>query len=220
MESEDLRPIRRPRRPRKRPRTPNPEVRRRLMVAASELIHEQGVPQLRVEDVAARADLSVGTFYLYFDGKDDLFANLVIEYTDRLRQRIRATYEAPGTVTERLARSLDAYLSFVEESERGFLYFRDAGTVHTKVGRLSSWALDQHVADLQPLIEAGIQAGEYYDADPEQTAQAIVGVVQHMAGWWLEHRERCSRDEIAQFLLTLTGRWLQRGVSSGSDGAD
>jgi len=62
MESEDLRPIRRPRRPRKRPRTPNPEVRRRLMVAASELIHEQGVPQLRVEDVAARADLSVGTW--------------------------------------------------------------------------------------------------------------------------------------------------------------
>ena len=29
--------------------------------------------------------ISVGTFYLYFGGKDDLFVQLVLEYTNRLR---------------------------------------------------------------------------------------------------------------------------------------
>jgi len=180
------------------------------MEAASNLIHEQGVPQLRVEEVASEAGLSVGTFYLYFDGKDDLFAHLVIEYTQRLRDRVRAAYEGPGTLTERLARSLEAYLSFVEENEKGFLYFRDAGTIQTPVGRLSSWALEQHAADLQPLLEQGIESGVYRDFDPRMTAQAMVGLTQHMAGWWLEHRDDCSRRDLARFLLSLTGIGLQR----------
>lgn len=207
---DDLRPIPRPRRPRKRPRTPNPEVRRRLMEAASELIHDQGVPQLRVEELASRAGLSVGTFYLYFDGKDDLFAQLVIEYTERLRERMRAAYAGPGELTERLRQSLVSYLEFVEENEKGFLYFRDAGTIQTPVGRLSSWALAQHAADLRPLLEEGMRTGVFRPLDPEQTAQAIVGLTQHMAGWWLEHRDECSREEIGHFLLSLTGVGLQR----------
>ena len=208
MAPEDPRPIPRPRRPRKRPRTPNAEARRRLLEASNELIHEQGVPQLRVEDVASRAGLSVGTFYLYFDGKDDLFANLVIEHTQRLRERMREAYESTGSLAERLKRSLDAYLAFVEENERGFLYFRDAGTIHTTVGSLSSWALDQHAADLRPLIEQGVKSGEYRDLDPSRAAHALVGMIQHMAGWWLEHREDSSREDIAQFVLTFTGLGL------------
>jgi AcrR family transcriptional regulator len=180
------------------------------MEAASELIHEQGVPQLRVEEVATQAGLSVGTFYLYFDGKDDLFAHLVIDYTERLRERVRAAYAGPGTLIERMERSLEAYLAFVEENEKGFLYFRDAGTIQTRVGRLSTWAFDQHAADLLPLLEEGMASGEYRSMDPQRTAQAIVGLVQHMAGWWLEHRDECPREDLARFLLTLTGLGLQR----------
>lgn len=205
MSEMEPRPLPRPRRPRKRLRTPNEEVRRRLMEAASQIIHDHGMPELRVDEVASRAGLSVGTFYLYFEGKEDLFANLVIDYTERLRAVLRAAYEGEGGTIERLDRSLDAYLDFVDENERGFLYFRDSGTVHTTVGRLSSWALDRHADDLRPLIEEGIEAGRYRAADPQLTAQAIVGAVQHIAGWWLENREQCSREQIKAFLLSFTG---------------
>jgi AcrR family transcriptional regulator len=183
-------------------------VRRRLLEAGRELINELGVPQLRVEDVASQAGLSVGTFYLYFEGKDDLFANLVIEYTARLRERMREAYQGPGSLAERLAASLDAYLDFVESNEQGFLYFRDAGTIDTNVGRLSSWALDQHAADLRPLIEEGIKTGEFREMDPEHACQALVGLTQHMAGWWLEHRDHCPRPDLTQFLRMFTGLGL------------
>ena len=181
-----------------------------MVEAAADIVRRESFPRLRVEEVASRAEVSVGTFYLYFDGKDDLFAHLVIEYTERLRERVRAAYAGPGTLIERLERSLEAYLSFVEENEKGFLYFRDAGTIHTPVGRLSSWALDQHAADLRPLLEEGMKSGGFRHLDPQHTAQAIVGLMQHMAGWWLEHREECSREELTHFLLSLTGLGLQR----------
>ena len=39
------------------------------MDAAADLIKEEGWPAVRIDEIAERAGLSVGTFYLYFDGK-------------------------------------------------------------------------------------------------------------------------------------------------------
>jgi AcrR family transcriptional regulator len=206
----DPRPLKRPRRTPRKPAAPNPEVRRKLLEAASELILEHGMPALRVEDVARRAGLSVGTFYLYFASKDELFAHLVVEYTERLRERMRASYAGDAPLLERFARSLDAYLDFAAENANGFLHFRDAGAIRTESGRLASWVLDQHARDLRPLLEQGMAAGEFRPDDPELAAQALVGLIQHMAAFWLEHREACSQDDLKRFLLALTGRGIQR----------
>jgi AcrR family transcriptional regulator len=206
---EAIKPLPRQRSARRRPRTPNPEVRRRLLLAAGDLINVEGLPQLRVDEIAERAGLSVGTFYLYFDGKADLFASLVVELTGRLRDRLRAAYGTGGPTAERLERAVDAYLDFVAANEKGFLYFRDAGTVHTTVGSLTTWAFEQHAEDLRPVLEDGMEAGELHREDPNLLAQALLGLMQHLAGYWIENRERVSRDEVKRLLVALGNRSLQ-----------
>ena len=47
------------------------------MAAALELFVEKGFAATRLDDVAARAGVSKGTLYLYFDGKDALFKAVV-----------------------------------------------------------------------------------------------------------------------------------------------
>jgi len=102
-----------------------------LLEAADKLIHEQGFPSLRIEEIVDRADLSIGTFYLYFESKDDLFINLVIENTGELRRRLEAASKTAGTVLQRLGQVTDTYLDFVKEHERGFLYYHHVGHVDT-----------------------------------------------------------------------------------------
>lgn len=206
---EAIKPLPRERATRRRPRTPNPEVRARLLIAAGQLINEEGLPQLRVDRIAERAGLSVGTFYLYFDGKADLFANLVVELTGRLRERLRAAYAGSHSTPERLERAVDAYLDFVESNEKGFLYFRDAGTVHTTVGSVNTWAFAQHAEDLSPLLHEAMERGEILHENPELLAQALLGLMQHLAGFWIENRERISRDEIKRMLVAVGTRSLQ-----------
>ena len=206
MKTQDPTPIPRERPARRRRRDANPEARRRLLDAASLLIQEQGMATLRVEDVAKEAGLSVGTFYIYFKGKDDLFTKLVVEYTGRLRAAMQAAYSGEGTLEERFARGMVAYLDFVEENEKGFLHFIDAGSIRTDAGRLSAWAMDQHALDLIPLLEEGIAEGTIRPMSPLILAHTILGTVQHAVGWWLEHRESASREEFMQFLMELTGR--------------
>jgi AcrR family transcriptional regulator len=191
-------------RQRRRLRTPNPEVRRRLLEAADSLIHEQGFPSLRIEEIVERAQLSIGTFYLYFESKDDLFINLVIESTGELRRRLEAASKEPGTILQRLlGHVVDTYLDFVKEHERGFLYYHNVGHVDTNVGPLSIWACNQCASTLRPLLEEGMAQGEIKKTDPELLAQAAVGLTQHIAGYWLQHQEVYSREQIKDFLFNL-----------------
>ncbi len=185
-----------------------------MLEAAADLIRREGFPQLRVEEIAARAGVSVGTFYLYFEGKDDLFVQLVVEYTRRLRERLGAAFVGGASFTERMQRALDAYFDFVEENDAGFLYFRDSGTVDTTVGRLSTWAVDQHAEDLRPQLEEAMASGEIRRDDPMLLAQAVVGLVQHLAGFWLEHRDQMSRAELHRFVnYQLMFGWTVRSPS-------
>jgi len=198
-----IRPIRRARGARRRPRNPNPEVRVRLLRAAGELVGQQGLTDLRVEEITERAGLSVGTFYLYFDGKDDLFTQLVVTITGALRRQLQAIYAKDIPVAQRLEQALDAYLAFVESNERGFLYFRDAGTVHTTVGPINIWTFEQHALDLVPLLESAMESGELRRQPPDLLAQAMIGIVHHMAGYWLEHKQRHTRDEVKELIRDL-----------------
>jgi len=190
-----------PKRRRKILQTPNPEVRRRLLEAAADLIREGGYGALRVEDIAERAGLSVGTFYLYFEGKPDIFINLILEYTERARERVRSAREGDGPVAARLSRGLDAYIGFVEETEAGFVPFaRESGIMLTNAGPLSSWTFAIHADDLRPFIEEAMERGEMRRQDPVLVSQALVGLTQHMVLYWLEHRDTCTRAEIKSFL--------------------
>jgi AcrR family transcriptional regulator len=198
-----IRPVATPKRARKELRNPKPEVTAAVLDAAAELIRGGGFPQLRVEEIAEKAGISVGTFYLYFEGKDDLFVQLVVEHTSRLRERLTEAYAVPGSYADRMQRALDAYLDFVEGNEAGFLYFRDSGTVDTTVGRLSTWALAQHVDDLRPVLVEAMAQGEIRRDDPTLLAQAIIGLVQHLAGFWVEQRGDRSRSEFTRFVNEL-----------------
>ena len=208
-----IKPVRGSRRERKRLRAENPKVRRRLLQAANDLIEEQGFPQLRIEEVAQRAQLSVGTLYLYFEGKSDLFTQLSMEHTQELQKALRAAYRGEGTVGERLYSGLVAYLDFVEGHEKCFLYFRDAGSVHTTVGSLTAWTFGALADEIRPVLEEGIECGELAQMESEILAQAILGQIHHVVGYWLDHRESYARCSVQTFLAELisTGIVRQQG---------
>lgn len=158
---------------------------------------------MRIEEIVERAGFSTGTFYLYFESKDDLFINLVITNTERLRRRLEEAAGTTGAVLQRLDRVLETYLDFVKEHERGFLYYHNVGHVDTTVGPLAVWACNQCASALRPLLEEGMANREIRETDPELLAQALVGLTQHIAGFWLQHQEAYPREKVKDFLFHL-----------------
>jgi TetR/AcrR family transcriptional regulator, transcriptional repressor for nem operon len=65
-----------------------PGKRERLVAAACQLLHQQGVEKTTLADIAEAADVPLGNIYYYFKTKDDLVMAVVDSYTLDLRTRL------------------------------------------------------------------------------------------------------------------------------------
>jgi AcrR family transcriptional regulator len=59
-------------------------TRERLVEAAREIFEEQGFTEARISDIAERAGQSHGSFYYYFDSKEEVFREVAAAVDDQL----------------------------------------------------------------------------------------------------------------------------------------
>ena len=92
------------------------ERRRQLLEAGAALFAEQAYEDISMRDIARAAGVSKPLIYHYFSSKIDLFKAAVAEKAAELQEAIEPTGEAPPL--EQLARSLDAYIGWIEDHAR------------------------------------------------------------------------------------------------------
>lgn len=68
--------------------------RREILKAARQEFFERGFHHPTVDDVAARAEVSKGTIYLYFVSKEEILAHLLLEGLDLLIGEMEAACAA------------------------------------------------------------------------------------------------------------------------------
>lgn len=88
------------------------ETRARLLAAARRLFAERGFDATRPQDVARAADLAVGTFYVHFADKADVFLAFTEDAAREIMEALRARAEGSRGFEERLRRSLEALLAW------------------------------------------------------------------------------------------------------------
>ncbi len=100
------------------------ELRRRsILDSARAVFFEDGFHLATVDDVAARAEVSKGTVYLYFESKETILAHLLLEGLDELVAVLEEAYAAERDIApgERLRRLAMGYLNFFQANPH---YFR------------------------------------------------------------------------------------------------
>jgi TetR/AcrR family transcriptional regulator len=187
--------------------------RQEILDAARREFFERGFHNPTVDDVAARAEVSKGTIYLYFESKEEILAHLLLEGLDLLLEEMKAvcrpqTSRSAQCTLEGLA---DAYLGFCQSHPN---YFRlimafDRGRFEESISRrLYQQVLNKSLRGLNLLaqtIEQGKISGEFHIDDPWQAAgsvwAALNGVLVLMAH---PLRQRMLRNDLAtMFQATL-----------------
>ena len=102
------------------------ERRQRLVEAALASFAELGYAQTSVRDIAERADLGHGTFYLYFKSKDDLLLWLIGESVAALRGQLVAPRPEEDEVLPSLRQSALGLLEWFVEHRGVLLALREA----------------------------------------------------------------------------------------------
>src|SRR5262245_28336275 len=91
------------------------EVRRAILEAARQVMHEQGVAALSLREVARRVHMQTPSLYAYFPSKMALYDALFLMGV-RLRADYRDREEASGSFWDRLERRFDSYMRFAQEN--------------------------------------------------------------------------------------------------------
>jgi AcrR family transcriptional regulator len=76
--------------------------RQRVLVAALQLGSEGGYEAVQMRDVAATAEVALGTIYRYFPSKDALLAAAMVEWMEDLERRVTQRAPRGSTTTERV----------------------------------------------------------------------------------------------------------------------
>lgn len=165
-------------------KSPGNDKRRRILDAALAVSQERGVHAARMEEVAARAQVSKGTLYRFFESKEDLFLEMMIDsYLLGRRAREAAEAAAPAeqgaaeVLHQRLhglATVLDVVAPRARVHYQSFGVVGDAPEASARLNQfLAGFHRERH-AHYEELVRAGQLEGSFRsDADPDTVAHII-----------------------------------------------
>ena len=155
--------------------------RRSILDAARAVFFENGFQLATVDDVAARAEVSKGTVYLYFESKETILAHLLLEGLEQLVDVLEEAYAAEREIApaERLRRLATGYLNFFQANPHyhRLIMALDRGKFQAAVpADLYAQVLTRSLRGFHWVIQAvqqGIDQGVFDAAEPRQAAAAL-----------------------------------------------
>ena len=132
--------------------------RAKLLAAGRKVFAEKGVGAATARDIVRETDLATGTFYNYFEDKDEVFRALISEHAEKARRIARAERRKAGnTVEQRVHGAYRGYFELVlEEREMFEVIRRNAGAISVVTDTdVFEPAIRELVEDLAEWAEAG-----------------------------------------------------------------
>jgi TetR/AcrR family transcriptional repressor of nem operon len=162
------------------PRSPNPEVRRRLLSAGLDLVHSRGFAASGVKDITDSAGVPKGSFYAYFPSKESLAAAILEHYWSDIEMRLLPILDANGPAQARIKRFFHA---LADEHEAGdFLLGCLVGKLSLELGGSSEPVRDELLRiigrwddALTECVRSGQRSGEIrVDLDAVELASLLL----------------------------------------------
>ncbi len=150
-----------------------------ILAAAKRVYSEKGFLGATVEDIAAEARVSVGTIYLYYKSKEELYVSLLSEVMATFTRELERILRSRQKPAEKLRAAWDFFLRFRKEhpeSYRIFFLFHDPSFPRAvpkeTLDRLNRDA-GRNFALAAQIVQEGIEAGTYRKGNPREVVDIL-----------------------------------------------
>jgi AcrR family transcriptional regulator len=97
----------------KKPRTKRGiDTLNRILSAAAQVFYQKGYGAANVNDIAKLAGVAIGTFYIYFDGKYNLYKFLLLQCSHQIRKHLSLSTKQCATRREAERMGLKCWLEY------------------------------------------------------------------------------------------------------------
>ncbi len=162
----------------KAPRTARGErTRRKILDAARSEFGSRGFAETGITEITRTAKVALGTFYTYFDSKEEVFRALVQDMSEQVRLAVAPVLSDGRGTLEAEERALAAFLSFVGQHQQVYRIIDEAEFVDPAGFRAHYRNTAARIAErLAEGAEAGVMQPPRNPLDAEVRAWAIMGM--------------------------------------------
>ncbi len=186
-------------------------TRQRLLDAAEALFGQRGFHDTSIVDITRDAGVGQGTFYLYFNGKEEIFRELVRRLSHQLRGTLR---EAIAGATDRVeveTRGARAFIEFAAAHHDLYRIVSDSQFIDPELFR---WYYEHLAEGYARGLEAAMDAGQVEPMDPETLAYCLMGASHFLGMRWIVWEGREPPKAAMTTLVMVLRRMLQPGAGA------
>jgi AcrR family transcriptional regulator len=175
------------------------------------VLAEKGLHRTKIADIAAAADVGVGTFYLHFPDKETLFDAVVDDTVVRLKATVDAARAHAADARDEMLAANAAFFRFAQENREVFkIVFGHAAAYNDLIRRAQAL----FIADIEKTVRNGIARGLFAPLEPALVAQAVVGMATQMISWWTAN-ESVPIETLIETTTTLALHGIAKGAANG-----
>lgn len=149
--------------------------RQQILEAAKNLFSDKGFEATNVRDIIHESNLSPGTFYNYFQSKEEIFEVLTTEIIDEVRREIQQSYRDVKMDREEIYKSLKKFFQIFLGNPR-LMRFLSRNQSYLRELR-SKGRFDDMLKDLERNLEEGVKSGMLPALPVKIVAIAVFGAV-------------------------------------------
>jgi TetR/AcrR family transcriptional regulator len=182
--------------------------RSEILQAALRLFSQKGYTQTTMNEIAKEAEFSVGSLYSFFQNKEELFFNLIMENIEEIGRDAGAAMSAAATPKAKLDALANALFDYFEKHWQAFniaILNRQSfdGNFKNNIGEFIHHKQEEFQRLLTDIIGEGIAAGEFKGFRPEEMALAFMGLINGSIFLWIDSGRPYSLKERAQGILNI-----------------
>ncbi len=150
--------------------------RRAILQAARTVFAEMGYGAATVRDIIRRTELATGTFYNYFDSKEDIFEALSEETGEELRALLSEARQQADNFEQFIEASYRTYFSYYAANPETYRLVRSNRGRAGDNEKMQGPQVTAGLAEMQQDIERAMRLGMIPDNDASFLTAAVGGV--------------------------------------------
>ncbi|WP_420238978.1 TetR/AcrR family transcriptional regulator [Telmatobacter bradus] len=186
------------------------DARRKLLLdAATRMFGDYGYHGATVPMIVAEANSSVGSFYMHFRNKEDIFAAVLVGLGERISDLLREVRTTQSDPVKRISQAVESLFLFLAENPReARIVIVESSGLSARLEKIRRTILQAQAEQTRHTISSAPDVFFVYDA--LVAARCLVGAVYEALCSWLEQPEaqRLPVHDVARYVADYNTRAL------------
>ncbi len=190
-----------------------------ILKSARKLFFEKGFKPVTVESIARKAELSKGSIYLYYNSKEEIYTQILLNDIDKFHKSISDLLQNPSSASESLMKLANIYVDFFL-NDRELFRILMTFMLHTSDMHLPE-DLNDHIVKttnktigiIEQVFKYGVERGEFpATLNLRQNRNAVWGMLNGIISLHLFTGAEDKRAEIIRDTVKVGLEIMIRGL--------